>query len=166
MIKRSAVVLRFSSYFISFTEATALYARDTNPLDDEPARRANENAETSVVTRGASLTDGGWDFKVGTLTAFSFVVGGVTSMISGYIGMMIAVFTNARCTMSAASTPDAVAWRESFNSAFRGGAVMGFALSGGVLSVTRPRPFYRQAQEEQEEEQEQVFFFELSGFFF
>ena len=46
-----------------------------------------------------ALVDGAWDFKVGTLTAFSFVVGGVTSMVSGYIGMMIAVFTNARCTM-------------------------------------------------------------------
>ena len=79
--------------------------------------------------------DGAWDFKVGTLTAFSFVVGGCTSMVSGYIGMMIAVFTNARCTMSAAQTPDSTAWKESFNSAFRGGAVMGFALSGLGLLV-------------------------------
>ena len=78
--------------------------------------------------------DGRWDFKIGALTAFSFVVGGVTSMISGYIGMMIAVFTNARCTMTATLSPDAVAWKESFNVAFRGGAVMGFALSGlGIL---------------------------------
>ncbi|ACO62214.1 predicted protein, partial [Micromonas commoda] len=37
-------------------------------------------------------------FFIGTLTAFSFFVGGITSMVSGYIGMMIAVFTNARCT--------------------------------------------------------------------
>jgi Na+/H+-translocating membrane pyrophosphatase len=79
--------------------------------------------------------DGGWDFKVGTLTAFSFVVGAVTSMVSGYLGMMIAVFTNARCTMCATLTPEATAWRESFNSAFRGGAVMGFALSGLGLIV-------------------------------
>ena len=74
--------------------------------------------------------ESGWDFKIGTLTAFSFFVGGITSMISGYIGMMIAVFTNARCTMCATQTPDSLAWKESFNSAFRGGAVMGFALSG------------------------------------
>jgi len=79
--------------------------------------------------------ESGWDFKIGVLTAFSFVVGGITSMVAGYIGMMIAVFTNARCTMSATLTPDALAWKESFNSAFRGGAVMGFALSGSGLLV-------------------------------
>ena len=78
--------------------------------------------------------ESGWDFKIGTLTAFSFFVGGITSMVSGYIGMMIAVFTNARCTMCATQTPDSLAWKESFNSAFRGGAVMGFALAGlGIL---------------------------------
>ena len=80
-------------------------------------------------------TEYGWDFKIGILTAFSFVVGGITSMVAGYIGMMIAVFTNARCTMSATLTPESAAWRESFNSAFRGGAVMGFALSGLGLLV-------------------------------
>ena len=32
-------------------------------------------------------------------------------------------------------TPEATAWRESFNAAFRGGAVMGFALSGLGLLV-------------------------------
>jgi inorganic pyrophosphatase len=56
-------------------------------------------------------------------------------MVSGYIGMMIAVFTNARCTMCATQTPDSLAWRDSFNAAFRGGAVMGFALSGLGLLV-------------------------------
>ena len=71
----------------------------------------------------------GWDFKVGSLTALTFVVGGVTSMVSGYIGMMIAVFSNARCTMNAAKESNSEAWKESFNCAFRGGAVMGFALS-------------------------------------
>ena len=79
--------------------------------------------------------ESGWDFKIGVLTAFSFVVGGITSMVAGYIGMMIAVFTNARCTMSTTLTPDALGWKESFNSAFRGGAVMGFALSGSGLLV-------------------------------
>ena len=82
-----------------------------------------------------SRTDDGWDFKVGSLTAFAFVVGGVTSMVSGYIGMMIAVFSNARCTMNAAKESNSEAWKESFNCAFRGGAVMGFALSGLGLLV-------------------------------
>ena len=72
---------------------------------------------------------------MGTLTAFAFLVGGITSMVSGYIGMMIAVFTNARCTMCATMVPEQTAWRESFNSAFRGGAVMGFALAGLGLLV-------------------------------
>ena len=31
-------------------------------------------------------TEAGWDFKIGTLTAFSFLVGGITSMVSGYPG--------------------------------------------------------------------------------
>ena len=37
--------------------------------------------------------------------------------------------------MTATMTPEVIAWKESFNSAFRGGAVMGFALSGLGLLV-------------------------------
>jgi len=40
-------------------------------------------------------------------------------------------FNLRRCTM----VPEQTAWRESFNSAFRGGAVMGFALAGLGLLV-------------------------------
>jgi len=89
----------------------------------------------SFISVFVSRTDDGWDFKVGSLTAFAFLVGGVTSMVSGYIGMMIAVFSNARCTMQAAKDNTQEAWKESFNCAFRGGAVMGFALSGLGLLV-------------------------------
>jgi len=84
-----------------------------------------------LVANGAH----GFNGKVGFMTAFAFLTGGVTSMVAGYVGMMIAVYTNARCTVSAAQGPDAIAWRESFNAAFRGGSVMGFALSGLGLLV-------------------------------
>ena len=84
-----------------------------------------------LVSNGAS----GFEGKVGFLTAFAFVAGGATSMISGYIGMMVATYTNARCCVMASITPDTMAWKESFNAAFRGGGVMGFALSGLGLLV-------------------------------
>jgi inorganic pyrophosphatase len=70
-----------------------------------------------------------WDWQSGGLTALSFVVGGMTSIISGYIGMMVAVNSNARCTVSA-NKLGAEGWRESFNAAFRAGGVMGFSLCG------------------------------------
>mmetsp|Transcript_18118 Transcript_18118/g.21707 ORF Transcript_18118/g.21707 Transcript_18118/m.21707 type:complete len:806 (-) Transcript_18118:478-2895(-) len=82
-----------------------------------------------------SHVEGEWDFTVGTLTAISFVVGGVTSMASGYLGMMVAVYGNARTTVCATETPDSAAWTASFNCAFRAGGVMGFALTGLALLV-------------------------------
>ena len=70
----------------------------------------------------------------GTLTALSFAIGGLTSIFSGYIGMMVAVNSNARCTVSA-NKIGADGWRESFNAAFRAGSVMGFSLCGVSLIV-------------------------------
>jgi len=46
-------------------------------------------------------------------------------MISGYIGMKIAVMTNVRTTNEAAASLNA-----GFVTAFRGGAVLGFCLVG------------------------------------
>jgi len=63
-------------------------------------------------------------------TFLAFVIGGVTSMVSGYIGMMVAVYTNVRTTVEATHS-----WTRAFNAAFRGGAVMGFALSSLALLV-------------------------------
>lgn len=57
-------------------------------------------------------------------TAFAFVIGAVTSMICGAIGMMIATFTNFRVTFNAKTNGLA----EAFRTAYRGGCVMGFAL--------------------------------------
>jgi len=64
-------------------------------------------------------------------TAFTFVLGALCSMASGYAGMSIAVRANARTTVAA---------RESLNSglrvAFRGGTVMGMTVVGiGLVGV-------------------------------
>lgn len=61
----------------------------------------------------------------------AFILGAVTSMISGYIGMWISVRTNVRVTkMANGSLADA------FVVAFRGGAVLGFTLVGlGLLNL-------------------------------
>merc|ERR1719223_464451 len=53
-------------------------------------------------------------------------------MISGYLGMKVAVYSNVRTTVSAQKA----GWTACFNTAFRAGAVMGFALCGlGILML-------------------------------
>ena len=70
------------------------------------------------------------DIKSGAFTTLSFVLGAVTSIASGYIGMKVAVFSNVRTTINAQKG----GYKECFNTAFRAGSVMGFALSGlGIL---------------------------------
>merc|ERR1712028_265315 len=76
-----------------------------------------------------------WDFSVGALTAISFAVGGLTSILSGWIGMTVAVFANARCALQAAKSNEAGAWKCSFNTAFQAGSVMGFSLCGLALGM-------------------------------
>eukprot|EP00934_Nitzschia_sp_Nitz4_P007767 Nitzschia sp. Nitz4//scaffold43_size134323//53283//55805//NITZ4_003297-RA/size134323-processed-gene-0.10-mRNA-1//1//CDS//3329551942//7757//frame0 len=74
----------------------------------------------------------GWDMARGLFTAVSFLLGAFTSMASGYLGMKVAVFSNVRTTVSAQKP----GWTECFNTAFRAGAVMGFALCGlGMLML-------------------------------
>jgi len=68
----------------------------------------------------------GWDLARGSMTAISFLLGAFTSMGSGYLGMKVAVYSNVRTTVSAQKA----GWTECFNTAFRAGAVMGFALCG------------------------------------
>lgn len=73
------------------------------------------------------------DQKQGIVTAVSFLVGATTSMTCGYLGMMVATFSNARTTLGITRDKSG-GYKDAFNTAFRGGAVMGYALcSLGVL---------------------------------
>lgn len=60
----------------------------------------------------------------------AFVIGALTSILSGFIGMRIAVSANSRTAISAK-----VGFRPAFNTAFRAGMVMGFGLSSSGLIV-------------------------------
>jgi H+-translocating diphosphatase len=64
-------------------------------------------------------------------TTVAFVIGGVTSIACGYVGMKTAVFTNVKTTHECIRSLDA-----GFNVALRGGSVMGFVLvSLAVLAM-------------------------------
>jgi len=94
-----------------------------------------------LVTWGSDLTQGG-------LTAAAFLTGAATSMGCGYIGMMIATFSNARTTLAAKAS----GYTASFNTAFRGGGVMGFALcSLGVLVLWVLLTLYKKVYPEAED---------------
>eukprot|EP00992_Anisonema_acinus_P001110 TRINITY_DN10381_c1_g1_i12.p1 TRINITY_DN10381_c1_g1~~TRINITY_DN10381_c1_g1_i12.p1 ORF type:complete len:784 (+),score=220.64 TRINITY_DN10381_c1_g1_i12:56-2353(+) len=79
-------------------------------------------------------TSAGWDFAIGGLSAVSFAIGGLTSLSSGFIGMTVATYANARTT-SMAVLPGPAGWTGSFNTAFRAGGVMGFALCSLALLI-------------------------------
>ncbi len=73
-----------------------------------------------------------WDLARSLFTALSFLLGAATSMASGYLGMKVAVFYNVRTTISSQKA----GWTSCFNTAFRAGAVMGFALCGlGIIAL-------------------------------
>jgi len=64
-------------------------------------------------------------------TATSYLTGSMTSILAGYIGMRIAVYTNTRVTFTCCSSV-----HKGFITAFRGGQVLGFCLVGlGVLNI-------------------------------
>ena len=66
----------------------------------------------------------------GTFSTIAFIVGAITSILSGYLGMAIATYANARTALEARK---GVA--PAFMAAFRSGAVMGFLLAGNALLV-------------------------------
>ena len=73
--------------------------------------------------------DLGYCWLSGGLSALAFLLGGSTSILCGYIGMVIAVYSNART-----ATMCQVSWTDGFNTAFRAGSVMGFCLTSiGLL---------------------------------
>jgi inorganic pyrophosphatase len=63
-------------------------------------------------------------------TTIAFLVGGFTSIVSGFIGMKIAVFTNVRTTYECAEDI-----HKGFVVAYRGGQVLGFCLVGLALVI-------------------------------
>jgi len=63
-------------------------------------------------------------------TTVPFLLGAATSILSGYIGMQIAVRANVRTAKEACHSMD-----RAFNVAFRGGIVLGFTLVGLALLV-------------------------------
>lgn len=60
----------------------------------------------------------------------SFLLGALTSVLSGYLGMKIATYANARTTLEARKGVG-----KAFIAAFRSGAVMGFLLAANGLLV-------------------------------
>jgi inorganic pyrophosphatase len=75
------------------------------------------------------------DYTDGALTAGAFVLGGLTSIVSGYIGMMVAVRANARTAVVAVNEDEGEKYKAAFNAAFRAGGVMGYCLTGLSLLV-------------------------------
>jgi Na+/H+-translocating membrane pyrophosphatase len=69
-------------------------------------------------------------YSRGVGTAGAFVLGSLTSIVSGYIGMSIAVESNWRTTLAAKQSMGTA-----FVLAFRAGSVMGFGLCAVGLAV-------------------------------
>lgn len=63
-------------------------------------------------------------------TTIAFLVGGFTSIVSGFIGMKIATYTNVRTTFESAEDI-----HKGFVVAYRGGQVLGFILVGLALLI-------------------------------
>lgn len=63
-------------------------------------------------------------------SSLSFLLGALTSLISGFLGMKIATFANARTTLEAREGVG-----KAFITAFRSGPVMGFLLAANGLVV-------------------------------
>ena len=63
-------------------------------------------------------------------TTLAFLIGAVTSTVSGYIGMQIATYTNTRVAYTAQFS-----LAEAFIVAYRAGCVMGFALTSLALLI-------------------------------
>ena len=63
------------------------------------------------------------DESKGIFTTFAFLIGAVTSMFCGALGMKIATYSNYRTTIMAQRSLGAA-----FTTAYRAGCVMGFVL--------------------------------------
>jgi inorganic pyrophosphatase len=85
------------------------------------------------------LISWGQNTGLGFLTMLSFLLGAATSVLSGYIGMKVAVFSNVRTTINAQKE----GYKDAFNTAFRAGSVIGFVIVGlGLLVLYITLLFY------------------------
>jgi Na+/H+-translocating membrane pyrophosphatase len=79
------------------------------------------------------------EYKFQLYTTIAFVLGAITSTVSGYFGMQIATFTNTKVAYMAQSSLE-----EGFKVAYRAGCVMGFFLTSlGLLVLTILIAIYR-----------------------
>lgn len=59
----------------------------------------------------------------------AFLLGAITSLVCGFIGMCVATTANSRVTYTAARYSDIdTSYKKAFSVAFNGGCVMGFCL--------------------------------------
>lgn len=82
----------------------------------------------TVHPEGDRTTDDEW--RNAGFSTIAFLLGAITSILSGYIGMKIATYANARTAVEARK-----GIAPAFMCAFRAGAVMGFMLAGLGLIV-------------------------------
>jgi len=81
---------------------------------------------------GGTEVEGLGPFDIGWRTGVAFLVGAVCSGVAGFIGMYIAVKSNARCAAAAQKS-----LTEAVNVALRGGAVSGFLITAlSLIGVT------------------------------
>ena len=85
-----------------------------------------------VGVLGGTEVEGLSGLDIGWRTAVAFMVGAVCSGVAGFIGMYIAVKSNARCAAAAQKS-----LTEAVNVALRGGAVSGFLITAlSLIGVT------------------------------
>jgi K(+)-stimulated pyrophosphate-energized sodium pump len=85
-----------------------------------------------VGVLGGTEVQGLSAFDIGWRTGIAFLVGAVCSGVAGFIGMYIAVKSNARCAAAAQKS-----LTEAVNVALRGGAVSGFLITAlSLIGVT------------------------------
>jgi H+-translocating diphosphatase len=73
---------------------------------------------------------GNSEIQFAPYTTMAFFIGAATSMLCGYIGMAVAVYTNVRTTYCCN-----ISIHDGFHVAFKGGKVLGFALVGLAILV-------------------------------
>lgn len=90
-------------------------------------------------------------WMLGVFSTVAFFTGALTSIASGFIGMRVAVYANSRTALSAQR-----GYEFAFDTAFKGGAVMGFALTSlGMIMlfvlITAFHFYYSSAFKDEEE---------------